>query len=170
MTSTRGRPGAATWTGIGVVVAGVALDQATKAWALRSLRDGTWRPLLGDRLGLQLVGNAGAAFSLGRGSTWVFTVVASAVCVGIAVALPRLRRVGVALPVGLVGAGALGNLIDRLVREPGLGRGRVVDFINYNGWFVGNVADVCIVVGAAWLALAYLRAPAREDAEDSRDA
>lgn len=157
------------WIGAGVAAAGVALDQASKAWALRALGDGAWRPLLGDRVGLQLLGNPGAAFSIGRGSTIVFTLLAACVCVGIVVALPRVRAVGVAIPLGLVGAGALGNLIDRLVRAPGPGRGRVVDFINYNGWFVGNVADICIVAGAAWLALALVRAP-RGASEDSTDA
>ncbi|MGL5911899.1 MAG: signal peptidase II, partial [Phycicoccus sp.] len=46
--------------------------------------------------------------------------------------------------------GAVGNLVDRVFRAPGPGRGHVVDFIDYSGWFVGNVADIAIV-GAAGL-------------------
>ena len=34
------------------------------------------------------------------------------------------------------------------MREPGPGRGHVVDFIDYFGWFIGNVADIAIVVAA----------------------
>ena len=45
--------------------------------------------------------------------------------------------------------GAVGNLIDRLLRSPGVLRGHVVDFIDYGGYFVGNVADIAIVVAAA---------------------
>jgi len=55
------------------------------------------------------------------------------------------------LPTGLLLGGAAGNLIDRLARAPGPGRGRVVDFIDYHGWFTGNVADIAIVVSAALL-------------------
>jgi signal peptidase II len=50
---------------------------------------------------------------------------------------------------GIALGGAVGNLLDRLLREPGFGRGHVVDMINYHDWFVGNVADIAIVGSAA---------------------
>ena len=53
-----------------------------------------------------------------------------------------------AVALGLLLGGALGNLVDRLLRAPGPGRGHVVDFIDYFGLFIGNVADVAIVAGA----------------------
>ncbi len=62
--------------------------------------------------------------------------------------LPRAKgKVGVAI-FGLALGGALGNLSDRVFRPPGPGRGEVVDMIGYYHWFVGNVADVAIVVAA----------------------
>ena len=57
-------------------------------------------------------------------------------------------RAAWAVALGLLLGGALGNLVDRLVREPGIARGDVVDFIAYANWFVGNVADIAIVVAA----------------------
>ena len=61
---------------------------------------------------------------------------------------PPDRVLGWAVALGLLLGGALGNLVDRLVREPGFARGEVVDFIAYANWFVGNVADIAIVAAA----------------------
>lgn len=49
---------------------------------------------------------------------------------------------------GIALGGAIGNLTDRLFRQPSFGQGHVVDFINYGNQFVGNIADIAIV-GAA---------------------
>ena len=73
------------------------------------------------------------------------------------------RKVGTlawAVALGLLLGGALGNLVDRFFRAPGPGRGHVVDFIDYFGWFIGNVADIAIVVGAGVImVLAYRGTP-----------
>jgi signal peptidase II len=127
----------------------VAIDVFSKEWALSALEPGVRHPVLGDALSLQLVFNSGAAFSLGEDYTWVLTVVAAAVTVGI---VYFARRATSPLAIGLFGfalGGALGNLADRLFREPGFGRGHVIDMINYNNVFVGNVADIAIVGAAA---------------------
>jgi signal peptidase II len=58
---------------------------------------------------------------------------------------------------GLLLGGAVGNLIDRLVRDPGVARGHVVDFIAYGDWFVGNVADIAIVAAAILMGLLAMR-------------
>ena len=126
-----------------VAIVVVLVDQLTKAWAASALADGHRVALLGDLLGLVLVRNPGAAFSFATGQTWIFTVV---------VVLRASRRLASrwwAVTLGLVLGGAVGNLIDRLVRSPGVFRGHVVDFIDYGGYFVGNVADIAIVVAAA---------------------
>lgn len=52
---------------------------------------------------------------------------------------------------GLLLGGAVANLLDRLFRGPGPGVGRVVDFIDYHGWFIGNVADIAIVASTGTL-------------------
>jgi 23S rRNA pseudouridine1911/1915/1917 synthase len=69
----------------------------------------------------------------------------------------RLGSVGWAVTLGLLLGGALGNLTDRLLRSPGFGRGHVVDFIDYAGLFIGNVADVAIVVAALAVAVQAVR-------------
>lgn len=125
------------------------VDQGTKVWALKSLEPGVPRALIGDLIRLRLIRNAGAAFSVLDGMTYVVTVVAVAIVVWIfVVAHRRLASRAYALCLGAVAGGALGNLADRFVREPGPGRGHVVDFIDYFGWFVGNVADIVIVLTA----------------------
>lgn len=134
----------------------VAIDLFTKQWALSALMPGVRHPVVGDVLSLQLVFNSGAAFSLGEGYTWVLTVIAAAVTIGI-VYYARRARASVAVALfGIALGGAVGNLIDRLFREPGFGRGHVVDMINYNNVFVGNVADIAIVGAAAVFMLVSL--------------
>lgn len=142
-----------------VVLAAVTLvlDQATKAWALVALDEGVRHPLVGDLLGLQLLFNPGAALGLATGTTWLLTVVAVTVVVVIVRVSRRLGSRGWAVALGLLLGGALGNLVDRIIRDPGVGRGHVVDFIAYADWFVGNVADIAIVVAAALLMLLSLR-------------
>ena len=50
------------------------------------------------------------------------------------------------ISLGLLAGGALGNLVDRIAQPPGIFRGHVVDFLNYRSLFVGNIADIAIVV------------------------
>jgi len=172
----RRRLPAALWLlAVGVLVA----DQVTKAIALAGLTPGVNVPVLGEAFGLLLVFNSGAAFSFATGSTWVFTIVAVVVAVVIVRISRRLGSRGWAIALGALLGGNVGNLADRLFREPGFGRGHVVDFLNYNGWFVGNVADIAIVLGAAGMALlAFLgigvdgsrhHAPQEQDAEGGGD-
>ena len=76
------------------------------------------------------------------------------------------ERLGlVTIPVGaqLIIGGAAGNLIDRLVRDEGLLRGAVVDFIELQWFPVFNVADAAINIGAVLLILAVLRESRRTD-------
>jgi signal peptidase II len=80
--------------------------------------------------------------------TWVFSIVSTAVVVAIIVFARRIRSMWWALVLGMLLGGALGNLLDRLFREPGFGRGHVVDFIS-TPWMmpaIYNIADsfICI--------------------------
>ena len=140
-----------------VAIAVVGVDQLTKIWALAALEEGERHQVLGDFLSFQLVFNSGAAFSLGDDKTWVMTIIAVLVTVGVVYFARRAQsRLAVVLfGVGL--GGAIGNLIDRLFRQPSFGEGHVVDMINYNGWFVGNVADIAIVGVAAMLLILSFR-------------
>jgi signal peptidase II len=138
-----------------LVVAGVVLglDQLAKAWAVDALADGHSIEVVGEFVQLRLFRNPGAAFSFATGSTWIFTVVAVLASVAIVRASRRLGSTLWALALGLLLGGALGNLVDRLVREPGFGRGHVVDFIDLPALFVFNVADASITAAAALIAL-----------------
>lgn len=134
-----------------------ALDQATKALAVARLARGETVSLLGDLLQLQLTRNPGAAFSFATGMTWVLTLVAITVVVVVARSARRIGSLSWAVALGLLLGGAAGNLTDRLLREPGFGRGHVVDFIAYGDLFIGNIADVAIVSAAVLVVLLGLR-------------
>ncbi|WP_307845029.1 signal peptidase II [Actinotalea solisilvae] len=145
---------------LGVLVLAAAVlvvDQLTKEWALRTLTEGERTPVLGDLLGLTLLRNPGAALSFATGMTWVFTLAAVAVTVVVLRVSHRLGSRSWALALGLLLGGAVGNLVDRLTREPGFARGHVIDFIAYGDWFVGNVADIAIVAAAGLIVLLSLR-------------
>jgi signal peptidase II len=133
-----------------VAVLAYASDQVTKAIALSAFGDGASRSVIGDLISFKLIGNPGAALSLGASNTWVMTGIAIAVLVAIVFVARDLGSRAWALALGLLLGSAIGNLTDRFVRPPGGGQGHVVDFIDYNGYFIGNVADIWIV-GAAGL-------------------
>lgn len=149
------RPGRA-WRLISVLtlaMAVVAADQGTKAWALSRLSQHPAIALPGGWVELRLISNPGAAFSFGSGLTWAFTLCATAAVAVVPWLATRSRsRIQVAA-LGLLLGGAAGNLADRLFRAPGPGTGRVVDFIDYHQWFIGNVADIAIVAGVGILVL-----------------
>ena len=140
----------------------LAADQGSKAWALATLTPGEPVDLVGSWIQLQLIRNPGAAFSLGDGVTWLLTAISLVILGWVLVAARRVGSMAWAVALGLLLGGALGNIVDRLLREPGPGRGHVVDFIDYFGLFIGNVADIAIV-GAAGLVmvLTYRGVPLR---------
>ena len=141
---------------LGIAAVVLVLDQASKVWALRSLTPGAPVDLVGSFLRLNLIRNPGAAFSIGHGSTWLLTAVSLGILVWVVIGARKVGNMPWAVALGLLLGGALGNLVDRLLRAPGPGRGHVVDFIDYFGLFIGNVADVAIVAGAGIImVLAY---------------
>jgi signal peptidase II len=75
----------------------------------------------------------------------------------IVIKVPRLRSTGWAAALGLLLAGAIGNLCDRLLRAPGIGRGAVVDFIDLQHFADFNIADSCLTCGIALMVLLSLR-------------
>jgi signal peptidase II len=136
----------------------VALDQLTKAWAVRALEDGPI-DLVGS-LRLRLVWNDGAAFSLISGRTTVVALLALAVSVVVLVVGLRAEHRSWALVLGVIYGGAAGNLVDRVIRDgEGFMGGRVVDFVDLQWYPVFNVADVAIVVGVGLALLLSFREP-----------
>ncbi|SDY55104.1 signal peptidase II [Herbiconiux ginsengi] len=140
-----------------IAIATIAADQLSKLWAEAALSTSERIPLLGDLLGLQLIYNPGAAFSIGEQFTWIFAVLAGLAAIGVGVIAYRTRSLAWSVAWGLLLGGAVTHLADRLFREPGFGIGHVVDFIAYGNWFIGNIADVAIFAGAVLiLVLSFL--------------
>ncbi len=137
----------------------LAADQFAKLLAIQNLPFEEPVHVIGDFLIFYLTRNPGAAFSLGESVTWIFTIALAVVAVVIGwLAATRVRSRLWAVALGLLLGGVLGNLTDRLFREPGFGVGHVVDFIN-TPWMmpaIYNVADIFIVsmmIGVALLVL-----------------
>ena len=145
---------------LGLALAVLVVDQGTKVWALNTLTPGEKIDLIGSLISLNLIRNPAAPFSIGDGAPWILTIVSLAILGWVLVAARKVGTRAWAVALGLLLGGALGNLGDRFFREPGPGRGHVVDFIDYFGWFIGNVADIAIVVGAGVImVLAYRGTP-----------
>ena len=160
-------------TGLAVAALLLAADQASKWWVLEALRLPEVRnvPLLElGPLGLDLsmVWNRGVTFGLLSGDGAWNHLLLALLAAGIAAVLVRwmaraeTRTVAVAL--GAVVGGAVGNVIDRLRF------GAVVDFVDAHAWgwhwYVFNVADAGIVCGVAVLVADALfrRAPEAKQA------
>ena len=138
-----GRPLLATAIVLGVVV----LDQLSKWWAVRELRDAPI-DVIGDDIGFALTRNTGSAFSLFQAFTPLLAVVAIGVAVLLVRAVRRTRDPLMVIGLSLVLGGALGNLVDRLFRSPGFLKGAVVDFVHVGSFPTFNVADSAITIGA----------------------
>ena len=154
--------------GLFLAVGVFALDQASKYWILEILRfspPGCLETHLGCRhielspiFDLTMVWNYGVSFGMltaGNGAARWGLVAMSLVIAGMFVWWMRgATRSLTGWALGLVVGGALGNLVDR-VRF-----GAVADFLDFSGLYfpwVFNVADAAITVGAALLALDFLR-------------
>ena len=151
-------------TAVGIVL----IDQVTKAWAVAYLQpriEGGEGPiyLIDPLLRLTYVENTGAAWGMGAGYTWIFTIVAVVVGVVIVRFARTITSRAWALALGGLLGGLLGNLIDRLTRPPGPGLGSVVDFIGLPNFPVFNVADMAITCSAvAMIILAWRGIPLSE--------
>jgi signal peptidase II len=142
---------------VAVAVAVAVVDQLTKWWAVRTLDDRDidifWT------LRFHLSYNTGMAFS--RGQDWgpLIGVVALVIVVVLLLSVKRTANRLSEVTAGLIIGGAIGNIIDRLVRDPGWLRGGVVDFIDFQWFPIFNVADMAITIGGALLILtSYLGA------------
>ena len=137
---------------LGVAAGVVLLDQVTKFIAVARLEGEPPIQVIGEWLQLTFVRNSGAAFSLAGNYTIVISVLAIVVAVAIVRTARTLTNVWWAVVLGGILGGALGNLIDRIFREPAPFRGHVVDFLALPNWPVFNVADMALV-GSAILAV-----------------
>lgn len=153
--------------GIGIsAILIVLLDQATKWWAETTLEFREYNPVIGELLGWRLVYNPGAAFGIAADFTWVLTILAGAAVIGLTIFAFRVPNAWWGVGVAALLGGAISHLGDRLFRDPGFAVGHIVDFIDYAGFFVGNVADIFLVVGAIYLVVVSLLQKDPSPAED----
>jgi signal peptidase II len=140
---------------LGIVVAVVILDAVTKRWASIEFADGPL-VLIPGFLTLTFVENPGAAFGSLQNAGPVLGVAAIVVSSALLYTLRHPRPLLEVLGFALVISGALGNLMDRIFRGPGLLDGKVIDWIEL--WWIPtfNLADasitiaVCLLLIQAW--------------------
>jgi len=141
----------------GVALAVVLIDQLSKYLVVTHLKDQPPIKVIGTWLQFEYLRNSGAAFSFGTSFTFVFTAIAVAVVVVIVRTSRKLGSLGWAIALGGLLGGAVGNLLDRLFRDPGFLRGHVVDFVYVQNFATFNLADSAIVCSAILMVLLSLR-------------
>ncbi len=124
-----------------------SIDFLTKNWALQNLT-GASKKVIGTFLQVTLHKNPGAAFSFATGFTIIFTSISIGVLLFILRYSPRIISTGWIVVAGLVLGGVLGNLSDRIFREPSFLYGHVIDWIELPNWPIFNIADSSIVIAA----------------------
>lgn len=148
----------------------IVVDQITKWAVVENLEEQRAYPVIGEFFRLYLVRNPGAAFSMGTSVTIIFSIfqlIAFLACIVLAL---RTRYMAGALPIGLIGGGAAGNLLDRVFREPGGMHGHVVDFLSFGSFAIFNVADAAITVGVVcYLIYAFFIEPANHVREERKE-
>jgi len=156
-TESSNKPTPLLWLTFAVAFVVLVVDQLTKLWAVARLEGQAPTEVIGGALRLNFVRNPGAAFSLGGGFTIIFSLIAVGVVVVIVRTAGKIESKAWAVALGGLLGGALGNLMDRVFREPGILRGHVVDFIQLPHWPVFNVADMAVVGAAALMAYLTIR-------------
>jgi signal peptidase II len=151
----------------GTAVLVLAFDQLIKYLVVRHLAGRPPVRLIGDFLQFRYATNSGGAFSLLTGAPVFFALMAIVVIGGILYASRHARGLPIAVALGLLLGGAVGNLLDRLLRGDHPLRGEVVDFIKVGPWPLFNLADSCIVIGGILLAL-LLGRPERSNGTQPR--
>lgn len=144
LSSKRQQPFVRIATLLAVALVVLLFDQASKAFMRSYLADGP-REFIPGVLGLRLVENTGAAFSMGEGSQWLFVIIAILVCAAaiVWVALDASLSLGLISSLGLVVGGGVANLVDRIWL------GAVTDFFatEFINFPIFNVADIGITCG-----------------------
>lgn len=130
------------------VVAGFILDRITKIWAVAELQKSI--TIIPDFLSLSFARNTGAAFSLLQGYTWLLIIISLFAIALIAWNYKEIiANSKLSLFAGLILAGTLGNLYDRVFY------GSVPDFIAVSFWPTFNLADIWLTIGMAGLLIMY---------------
>jgi signal peptidase II len=140
------------------LVAVVATDQATKAWAISSLSESPPVEVLGNFFMLTLVYNEGGAMGTNFGSPAYYLVSSFLILLFLLYYIYSHRQDRMlTVPLALIAGGAIGNIVDRLRF------GRVVDFLDFDffdldlfgyqlqRWWTFNIADAVISCSIVFL-------------------
>ena len=133
-----------------IAAAVVTADLATKRMAALFFADEPVT-LIPDVLAFTYTENPGAAFSLFQNAGPLLGVAAIVVSLGILFILRKPRPMIEVIALGLVLGGAVGNLVDRVFRGPGLLDGRVIDWISLWPIPTFNIADAAVTSAVALL-------------------
>jgi signal peptidase II len=139
--------------GIGLAIAVLALDQASKWWIVHHIMAAPKVIQVTSFFNLVLGYNRGVSFGMfGSGEEfgrWALVALALAIVTALTVWLVRAEKPLLAAALGMIIGGAVGNVLDRARL------GGVVDFLDFHAfgyhWPAFNVADTGITVGAALL-------------------
>ena len=146
-------PGRLRRLGLGLAFATMALDQLTKWWIVNFVMNPPSVIEVTPFFNLVLGLNRGVSFGIFSSDSnlnrWLLTALALAIVCALAVWLWRAEKPWLAVALGLIIGGAIGNVIDRAMV------GAVVDFLDFHAadyhWPAFNVADMGITCGAAVL-------------------
>ena len=131
----------------------LALDQLSKFIVIKNLNANQSIPIIKGLLYVTFVRNRGAAFGILKNQLplFIFTALFAVVLISLVISKKKERPLILNISLGLILAGAIGNLIDRLFL------GYVVDFIDFRIWPVFNVADSAITIGTVLLGWSILK-------------
>ncbi|MDO4731080.1 MAG: signal peptidase II [Clostridia bacterium] len=137
------------------VIAAIVIvsDQATKLWAVQTLKDSADIQAIPYILSFTYVENRGAAFGMGQNLRWLFVAVSIVFIVIFCIALFKYKRQNlmVSISAGLILGGTVGNLIDRVLN------GYVVDFLQLSFFPpTCNIADYSLTIGVVLLVIYML--------------
>ncbi len=131
----------------------LAVDQFTKYLAVMELKPVENITFINGFMDFTFVENRGAAFGILSGKTWLLSIIAVIICAAIIIAMKKMPNTKeykwLKWSLMVILAGAIGNMIDRIVR------GYVVDFFEFTffEWPVFNMADIYVVIGTVVMAV-----------------
>lgn len=141
----------------------IVVDQLTKTWAVSALHNADRVISVIDGVfELRYTENPGVAFSMLEGQRWIFipvTVLIGTLIVAMMLRSPLRRYPLFNITCILLLAGAIGNLIDRIIY------GYVIDFLYFRliDFPIFNFADCCVVIGAGLLFVFFMFMMKKDD-------
>ena len=142
------------WISAAIAVSLIVIDQITKILIKTNLSEGASTVIIPKFLDFTYITNGGAAFGMLQGQRWIFLSITTIIIIVALYMLftDKLKSKLFIFAAMLIVAGGIGNMIDRVLR------GYVIDFINvrFVNFYVFNVADSCVCIGACLIILKLL--------------